>query len=281
MLPTVVLVSRNPSTTLFSNHSCSTEFPREFHQMTSHISELQQQVQALFSNLNSLKAHVDSQPGPLEIGSPGTIRRSGSVSTPTASKYPRFHGPTSAAFNIGVAQSSLNRNFGITAMGENPEDLQIADGVSLNGTPPPVHTIPSGNVEPKDVLWTITKDEALRLVNIWREMVHVMYPFVDIEKTIRYVEELYSSIGSGAGNGSLIGDISQHDTISDDETNTLRLILANAAELETNGSSEFGLELFRSVAPVIESYMMRNPDMKCLEHLVLAVSEHIPHSPHI
>jgi hypothetical protein len=242
--------------------------------MTSHISELQHQVQALFANLSSLKSQVDTQPGPLEVSSPGAFRRSTSVSTPSGhqgTKYPRFHGPTSAVFNLGVAKSSLTRNFGITGIEDNSEESRLTNEISPIGTPPPVHTIPSRAVEPRDVLWTINKEEALRLIGIWREMVHVMYPIVDIEKSIKYVEHLYSFIDSARRSGLIVGDLPHPDTISDEETNTLRLILANAAELETNGGSEFGLELFRSVAAVIESYMMRPPDMKSLEHLVLAV----------
>lgn len=215
----------------------------------------------------------------MEVSSPGTLRRSTSVSTPSGhhgAKYPRFHGPTSAVFNLGVAKSSLTRNFGITGMEDNSEEARLINEISPTGTPPPVHTIPSRTVEPRDVLWTINKQEALRLVNIWRDMVHVMYPVVDIDKTIKYVEQLYSFIDSGRRTGLIVGDLPHPDAISDDETNTLRLILANAVELETNGSSEFGLELFRSVAAVIESYMMRSPDMKALEHLVLAVNYKFP-----
>lgn len=249
--------------------------PREFQQMSLHIGELQQQVQTLFSSLNSLISQPDSLPGTLDERSSNIIHSSASISTPSAfqgAKYPRFHGPTSAVFNLGVAKSSLNKNFGITTGIENGEDPRLMNDPSPMGTPPPIHTMPPRMVEPRDVLWTISKEEALRLVDVWRENLHVMYPIVDMTKIVRYVEQLYSFIDAGPRTGLITGNLPAPEMLSDDETNTLRLVLATAVELEASGPSDFGLELFRSVTTVIESLTMRPPDMKGLEHLVLAVS---------
>jgi len=237
----------------------------EYGQITDNVSELQHQVQLLFANFSSLKAFVESRPDPslelpiqtpslLSVPSPAT--QSQNQNTP---KYPRFHGPTSAAFGLGVAKSSLTRNFGITGLDENGEELRITNEASPSGTPPPFHTNTARPVESRDVIWSITKEEALRLVNVWKEQIHIMYPVVDMDKIIAYTHQLYST--------------SQTDAIyTDDETTTLRLVMANAVELESGGSSQFGLEVFRNVAPVIESIMMRAPSFKSLEHLILAVS---------
>jgi hypothetical protein len=245
--------------------------------MTSHIADLQSQVQALFNNMASLRAQVEPQTTSIDMSPPSAFRRSISVSTPTSQAQPpkplRFHGPTSAVFNLGVAKSSLTKNFGITGVEENSDDPRLANGASPVGTPPPVHSIPSQPpVEEIDVLWTISKEEALRLINIHRDHIHIMYPVFDLEKLIKYVDQLYSFIDSSRKTGLVIGEVLGSNTISDDETNTLRLVLANGAEQESSGDSEFGLLLFKSVAQVIESYMMRPPEFKHLEHLVLAVS---------
>jgi hypothetical protein len=226
------------------------------------VAELQHQVQLLFSNLTSLKAFVEHKPDSLEPPgrTPGSLLSVPSPSVSSNTRYPRFHGPTSAAFGLGVAKSSLTRNFGITGIDENGDEPRIANEISPSGTPPPLHTNPSRPVESRDILWSITKEEALRLVNVWREQIHIMYPIVDLEKTAKYIHQLYS------GNAS-------ETVYSDDEINTLRLIIANAVELESGGSSEFGLEVFRNVAPVLESLMMRSPSFKALELLIMGVSD--------
>jgi hypothetical protein len=244
--------------------------------MTSHIADLQSQVQALFNNMAALKSQVEPQTGSMDMSPPSAFRRSISVSTPTSQpqppKPPRFHGPTSAVFNLGVAKSSLTKNFGITGIDDNTDDTRLANGASPAGTPPPLHTIPSQPpVESIDVLWTITKEEALRLVNIQRDHIHIMYPVFDLDKLIKYVDQVYSFIESSKRSGLIIGELPGPNAISDDETTTLRLVLANGAEQESSGDSEFGLLLFKEVVPVIESYMMRPPELKHLEHLVLAV----------
>jgi hypothetical protein len=237
--------------------------------MTGEITTLQQQVQTLFSSVGSLTRQIEtasSHSRSLSASTPATAQNSSS----------RFHGPTSATFNIGVAKNSL-RNYGLG----NFEDVypEGSDSVRLNATespirtPPPVHTVPPRPVnEFKDVMWAISKEEAIRLVNFWKDNINIMYPLVSIEQTIKHIDTLYAFMISARRSGILMNDLPGASGISDDETIKLKLLLANAATLESNGSSELGEQLFGSVAPAVESLMMRPAHIKCVEQLVLAAS---------
>ena len=123
-LPTAATISRSRSKTVMTNHVLlRLTVGSEFKQMSSHISSLQDQVDQLYANLNALRSQVDAQ----SVGSMGTpynghdYPRSLSIGqTPilppspsrqrTKSLHPRFHGPTSSAFNLGVAKSSLKKS---------------------------------------------------------------------------------------------------------------------------------------------------------------------------
>ena len=99
--------------------------------MSAHISSLQAQVDELFHNLSNLRTNVESH----STGSIATPFHQDYQQTPmlppqsprprskSFSKYPLFHGPTSNAFNVGVARSSL-KTMGINA-GEDGEDEGI------------------------------------------------------------------------------------------------------------------------------------------------------------
>jgi hypothetical protein len=235
--------------------------------MITQIGTLQQQVQTLFSSVGTLTRQLESA---------SSHSRSLSASTPVTSAQTasRFHGPTSATFNLGVARSSL-RSFGISdddIYRDNPDERLNAVESPVR-TPPPVHTVPPRAVnEFKDVMWAVSKEEAIRLVNIWKDNINIMYPLVSIEQTLKHIDTLYAFMISARRTGILMNDAPGASGISDDETIKLKLLLANAATLEGSGSSDIGEQLFASVAGSIESLMMRPPHLKCVEQLVLAAS---------
>jgi hypothetical protein len=254
---------------------------REFKEMNTQISTLQQQVDALYSNLSSFRNSVDN--GVAVDSSYGhRASRSLSVSTPMAShasfarpqtKHPKFHGPTSAVFNLGVAKSSL-QSMGIAAPEENLEDGGFTNDPTPATSPPPMHTITSRPLvhSSKDPLWSMSKEEALRLVSVWHEEMGVMYPVVSVSRMESHINMLYSFMDAVRRTGLVLPDMPGADTLSDDETNILKLILSIALTLEGSGSSELGSKIFASVSATVESLLLRPPDLKCLEMLVLAVS---------
>ncbi|KAF2667647.1 fungal-specific transcription factor-like protein [Microthyrium microscopicum] len=250
----------------------------EFQHVTSQISTLQQQVDQMNATMGYLRTQLESRPTVPESPS-RNHRRSISVSTPTISnstlsnvpRPPRFHGPTSAAFNFGVAKSSL-RNIGITAMEENGEEGAAPNEQSGASTPPPIHTEPhrSGVHESKDPIWAISREEATRLVQSWKDNVFIMYPLIDLDTTLRHVDLLYNFLDGSRRAGLMMSDLPGADSISDVETNKLKLLLASALTMENSGTSDLGERLFRSVAESVESLLLRPPDLRSMEQLTLA-----------
>jgi hypothetical protein len=242
---------------------------REYKKMKTAIDDLQYQVQTLFSQIGGVNSN-DS--GPVDSSN---LHSSPSLSAqqPGTPRYPRFHGPTSPVFNIGVAKHTL-KNFGIT--GTEEDAARVPNGPSPTGTPPPVRAMPSRGGMPeatKDPLYSMDKDEATRLVHFWRDNVMIMYPIVNVDQVLKHLSLLFSFLQAANRNGLLhLSATPGADAILDDETITLKLILANASTLESGGSSEIGLRLYAHVASYVEAITMKPPTMRSIEHLALAVS---------
>ncbi|KAF2740003.1 hypothetical protein EJ04DRAFT_456614 [Polyplosphaeria fusca] len=255
----------------------------EFKQMSAHMSSLQDQVDQLFANLSSLQSQVDAQ----SVGSMGTpynahdYARSLSIGqTPvlppspsrqrTKSLHPRFHGPTSSAFNLGVAKSSL-KTMGITGT-EDGEDEGV---VTHDPTPMPSPPVPARIMHAdKDPIWSLTKHEAIRLVQVWHEEMGMMYPFMDIEKLLRHAENLFIFIESAARTGLMQRGLPGADQIMDDQTSLLKIILAVALILEGYGKSPLGERLFENVHKVVERTLLDSVDIKGINLLMLTAMYH-------
>ncbi|KAF1841157.1 uncharacterized protein K460DRAFT_359678 [Cucurbitaria berberidis CBS 394.84] len=243
---------------------------RRFKQMSAHISSLQQQVDDLFHNLSSLQSQVEVHSNdsmgtpfhPQEYQQTPMLPPSSTRSrTKSFSKHPRFHGPTSSAFNLGVARSSL-KTMGITA-GEDGEDEGV---VTHDATPRPSPPIPNTILSlpkqmhaDKDPIWSISKHEAIRLVHVWHEEMGVMYPILEVEKVLRYTEMLFSFVEAAHRSGLMQGALPGADAIMDDQTSVLKLVLAITLVLEGRGKDPLGEKLFENVHKVVEKTSLSEP----------------------
>src|ERR1700712_4315951 len=202
--------------------------------MVAQISGLQQQVDALYSNVNSMRNNMDHglPMDPIPYNQQ-RLSRSLSVSTPTVSqntlhsvpKHPRFHGPTSAVFNLGVAKSSL-QSMGITGTEDNIDEALLTNDGSPAASPQPMRSMlskPSVHAS-RDPIWLIGKDEAIRLVRVWQDEMGCMYPIVDVDKMINHINLLYSFMDAARRSGLIMTELHGPDAISDDETNLLKII---------------------------------------------------------
>lgn len=255
-----------------------------FKQMSAHISSLQQQVDDLFHNLNSLRTHVDVNSNG-SIGTPFNPQEyqqtpmlpplSARSRTKSMSKHPRFHGPTSSAFNLGVARSSL-KTMGITA-GEDGDDegLVTGDATPRHSPPPIPHPMLPFSKQihaDKDPIWAISKHEALRLVHVWHEEQGVMYPILEIDKVLRYTEMLFSFVEAASRSGLMQGTMPGADAIMDDQTSVLKLILAITLVLEGRGKDPLGEKLFANVHKVVEKTLSEPVSLQGINLLALTVS---------
>jgi hypothetical protein len=249
--------------------------------MSTHITSLQQQVDDLFQNLSALRAQVDVQSNG-SIGTPfnpdyqqtpmlpPTSARSRSKSF---SKHPRFHGPTSNAFNVGVARSSL-KTMGINA-GEEGEDEGI---LTRDATPRASPPIPNATLTKrpmhadKDPIWAISKHEAIRLVHVWHEEMGIMYPILEVDKLLRYTEMLFTFVEAAARSGLMQCALPGSDAMMDEQISVLKLVLAITLVLEGGGKDPLGERLFENVHKIVYKALSEPVSLHGISLLVLTVS---------
>lgn len=268
---------------------------REYKDMSNHIASLQAQVNDLYENLTTLRSQLgqDSHPQQQQQQQHAVIDPSlqqqgyapryqsfsgaqASPGAPTASMTPNhvrnnsqskqasFRGPTSSDFNFGVAKSSL-QTMGIT--GDGVGEGALTGDATPSGTPPPQ----SAPLHPgKDPIWAIPQDEALRLCRVYEEEMGLMYPVVDISEVIGHATRLYRFIESAARTGLMQGALPGADSIEDEDTNILKLIMAITLTVEGTGRSDVGRRLFEYVQPTVDRLLLGNVGVKGLRLMTLA-----------
>lgn len=263
-----------------------TDWYREFQYMKDQITNLQDQVNSLVSNMNDLRTQQRTS---LDASTFDPLHRDGSQSgfTPLQqsglvaprARQPRFQGPTSSAFNFDVARSSL-QDMGIDA----PAEDVTADGLTTAHVTPtgsPLHPPPSSDqlasVMPtmhptKDPIWGIKREDALRLCRVYEEEMGIMYPLVDIEQVTHQINLLYTFMEAALRAGFAQRGLPGSDGLQDDNTNILRMILATTLVVEGSGKSELGERLYLSIKPVIDSKLWEPLDIKNVQLYGLVVS---------
>ena len=261
--------------------------------MDAHIASLQAQVDTLFSNLSSLRSHVETgtissnaspfpneqYPRPLSIS-----QASGTGAPPNGranqpAKHPRFHGPTSSAFNFGVAKTSL-QSMGITGPDDAGEDSAFTTDPTPMGSPPlpPLAPPPSAHVDQpvlhtsKDPMWAMNKDEAVRLCHVWHEEMGLMYPVLEIRQITQHTTLLYTFMEAAHRTRLVEISLPGADTISDERTITLKLVLATALILEGSGKCELGTAMFDSVRSKVEGVLLAPVSVAGIQMLTISVS---------
>jgi hypothetical protein len=255
--------------------------------MSEHITLLQNQVEQLFTNLNSLRNQVDSQGmGSIgtPFGAPEYMRPMSSGQTPlmppsptrhrtkSFSKHPRFHGPTANAFSLGVAKSSL-KTMGITGPEEGDDEGAGTQDATPMGSPPPrqIMTPKTAMHADKDPIWSLTQHEALRLVSIWHDEMGLMYPLLDIDKISGHTRMLFTFVEAASRAGLMQAGLPGADAIEDEQTSLLKIILATALTLEGNGKSPLGGKLFNNVLKTLERTLSDPVDIRSIQTLAVAV----------
>ncbi|KAK8166965.1 hypothetical protein IWX90DRAFT_466259 [Phyllosticta citrichinensis] len=264
----------------------------DFKRMDVHIASLQAQVDQLYENLNNLRNHVDASmlspgSGPFPAGQyngsmPPQHDPAMSGSRPRRpQKHPQFHGPTSVTFNLGVAKSSL-QSMGITAGEEHPEDGMGTGDPTPMGSPPlaPLAPTPSPHVgtpllhKTKDPMWAINKEEAIRLCHVWNEEMGTMYPVLEVEDLTKHATLLYTFMEAAHRTRLVEVGFPGADSISDDQTMLLKLVLSTALILEGSGTSELGAAMYESIRNRVEGTLSAPATVKAVQMLAIAGMYH-------
>lgn len=215
--------------------------------MESEISTLQQQVNGL---LVAMKQMQSQYPPPVSVpdenalfaGTPKSASNLSNSKPPSKTKNPQFPGPTSSAFSFNVANSTLH-SMGLQAdLQNNDPPIDSTLPTRLN-TPEPV----TSHMSFSDPLLSISVSEILRLLQVYKEEIGVIYPFIHVENIVAQVEHIYDGLQvpnnmRNPGNGNQV--VAETDNKN---TRLLKMIVATALVVEGLGRSTLGQQLVESV----------------------------------
>lgn len=245
--------------------------------MNAQIQSLQEQVNDLYHHLQALRGGHASAPYPPAMHSnmgpnesPSTYRGAISPSQSRGS-HPQYQGPTSSAYNFDVAKSSL-QTMGIAepevADEGGPGEIDPALGAPHQQQ---VAMAPMVTDPQKDPLWQLHKDEAIRLCKVYDEEMGIMYPMLDMDKTINQTSSLFSFTESAKRTGLLREDLPGTDAMGGHDIEIIKMVLASALTVEAYGQSELGRAFYESCRGAFESRLSGPVEIKGLILLVLVV----------
>ena len=251
--------------------------------MNASLQSLQEQVDNLYAQLNALRGgqehsgilqqSTSSYPIHPSLEHENSRNLFQDVRSPLrqGSRHPQFQGPTSSAYSFEVANSSL-QTMGITQVDETDEHAgalvkDVPGPASQDQAPPaPMNMHPN-----KDPLWSINKDEAVRLCRVYHDEMGIMYPIVNIEETISRTKFLFTFTESAARTGLISFEKPGADALGSDDNNILKMVLATALTVEGNGESQLGKRLFHSVKDSSQNRLWASIGLKGLTLLVIVV----------
>ena len=245
--------------------------------MQDQIATLQDQVADLYNVINELRStntfqqneaihpHLDNRRQSMNVS-----RTLPPLVSPKRQQpqriLPQFHGPTSSIYGFDVAKSSLS-NMGITQ----PPDQDGLMSRDRSQAASPVHLAPH---PAKDPVWLLDQNEAIRLVKLYDEECHIMYPVLDMDKLYKHINSLYTFIGaairSGFGQVGLPGE----DALDDEMTTQLKLVLACALIIEGHGQHELGQRLYESAKKAVDLVIIGQLSIKSVVLIILTATYH-------
>ncbi|RMZ87867.1 hypothetical protein DV736_g4908, partial [Chaetothyriales sp. CBS 134916] len=257
----------------------------EFQQLKQTITTLQEQVQDLYGQLMELRtgphgAFVGVDFGFIPDGHHHYRSPSGSgartqlalVSPKPRTRQrvlPTFVGPTSSAYGFNVARSTL-QTMGITNNTVLDEGGAISRERSQAATPTSMQS--RGPCGQKDPLWSLELKDVKRLLDVYEEEIGITYPVYAIDKLAKHAALLYKFIDASRRQGLVEPLRPGADTLDDDDTMVLKMVLACTLALEGNGRSELGQRFFESAKPAIDLKLVTTTGLVSVVQLVLTAT---------
>ena len=164
---------------------------------------------------------------------------------------------------MGITATSAETNYNASEANDSPDTHTQTVSSPNQTSSSPVNGKPN-----QDPLWTLNRDEVLRLCRIYDEEINNMYPMLDVARTMTKAENFFNFMESASRTGLL----DCGNEFQDDDSSILKLVLACASTVEGQGSSELGQKLFESVRGTCDALLWQPLRVKGLTLLVLAVS---------
>lgn len=240
--------------------------------MRQEVTTLQEQLTELWNTVNELR----NQP-PLLTHHPPIFEQSDRAPSmlsrtlpplisPPQRILPQFHGPTSSTYGFDVAKSSL-KTMGITQpVEEGPLSRERSQAASPVHHPPPHQN--------KDPIWLLDEAEAMRLLRIYDEEIHCMYPVIEVDRMVSHIRTLMRFLNSAKTNGFALMGMPGEDAINDDQTTLLKLVLAIALTVEGHGHSELGRKLFESARTQVDLIIVQPVSIRAAVLIILTATYH-------
>lgn len=186
------------------------------------------------------------------------------IRRPVSAK-PRFVGPTSSDYNFSMANNAL-QTMGIQT--DEPDWEFNAESAGPSRCPSP--GIPRQEVSSRsDPLLSVGMEESYRALEVYKEELSQVYPFIPVEKICQLVPSIFEYLQLGS---SFIGMIDQNREVDKEDVNILKMIVASALILEGRGKSRISQILVDSIGPQLTTSLREvNFDLKELQVLTMTV----------
>ncbi|KAK4155608.1 protein STB5 [Chaetomidium leptoderma] len=251
----------------------------EFRQMADQVSQLQEQVDTLFTSINSLRQET-ARLAPLQdrvLPPPSTAGTPPASSTSSGRQRPAlpfrvpsvFNGPTSIAFTVDAAKNTLHR-MGYSGETDGRED----GGTQPDPTPhasPLLAPVPSDSLAqgPADPIWEFDEAEMMRLLEVYREEVDVMYPVASVGPVMEHIKYIATWMETARRTG-VVPAPGLEQVISDPKTLLLKSFMCCALTVTAHGNSAKAVRLYDSIQPIVDKMLMSDPaDVTKLSFLAL------------
>ncbi|PVH76667.1 hypothetical protein DL98DRAFT_657261 [Cadophora sp. DSE1049] len=216
------------------------------HQLQSAIKDIRSQVSRGNPDVWSHSGHHSTNDNETTtVGRPQARRASKSHSKAnSAPTRPQFVGPTSSDFSFNVANSALTR------LGIEPTnaDTRLESAVTSRRTSPePTSRDPVTNPD-LDPLLKLGFAEVMRMLDVYEDELHPIYPFIDVDDVRAWAPNLYQELEIGCSGA----EASEESRTWSVDAMVFKLMVATALVVEGAGKSKIGEELLGSIDATLD-----------------------------
>ncbi|KAK4126957.1 hypothetical protein N657DRAFT_640837 [Parathielavia appendiculata] len=262
---------------LYAPNCCSNvKDSDEFKELAAQVKQLQGQVNTLLNSMNSLRQETARlaplQDRVLPPPAPSPAPSFGSQRPTLPYRVPSFfNGPTSIAFTVDVAKNTLH-NMGYSGEeGGNEDSGGRAQPDASPRLSPLLAPVPSGSLAPSqtDPILEFDETEMMRLLQVYREEVDVMYPVASMGPILEHIKSL-SSWMDAAKRTDITASPGLEPVVSDYKTLLLKVVLCCSLAIVEHGNSDKAVRLYDSIQPTVDKMLMSGPaDVTKLSFLAL------------
>lgn len=256
--------------------------------MNANILSLQDQVDSLWQNLTALRGAL-GQDLPPQDSYAYTNDTARAVAAPQASMIDpalsrgklispgqqRSQAPPNSSYSFDIARSSL-QSMGITSEdGMDASAIQQEHGVGSNNFAADQNTYQLHHTS--QPIASISREEGLRLINVYESDMGVMFPIIDIVRIVQYAT-LFMGIGDHLRkSGDSVKSSQGIDFSADDEDlNVLKIVLAIGLVIDAGGYSDLAKRLFDTTAKHKGNSFESEATMGSITIMTLSVSSDDP-----